>query len=269
MVLTPAEIRKQNTFKKRRRPRSDRHRGRNPRARGWKQRRPPPVEPGTILARSHAQIEGLGEDLAGGSGGGLSRRAASIVDICVHAASVAVAEHVASAGASSRQDRASRYATATAADAQAGFEQPPLRVNRNGFKLRGGGGHGGSDREAAAAAAAREETMTAAEREAVAFREATAAADAYCAYGAQQPQQQRRGVRLTKAGEAVLSEMPTGAVGLSASEMDELAAMQGLMMDRHAASSWELSDDGESSMENQGARAEIAQLPLCLPCFWY
>ena len=111
MVLTPAEIRKQNTFKKRRRPRCDRHRGRNPRARGWKQRRPPPVEPVAILARSHAQIEDLSEDLAGGlgsadgGGGGLSHRARSIVDICVHAASAAVAERVASAGASSRQDR--------------------------------------------------------------------------------------------------------------------------------------------------------------------
>ena len=48
---------KQRTFKKRRRPRSERHRGRNPRTRGWKQRRPPPVEPATILARSHSGFD--------------------------------------------------------------------------------------------------------------------------------------------------------------------------------------------------------------------
>ena len=229
VVLTPAEIRKQRTFKKRRRPPADRHRGRNPRARGWKQRRPPPVEPGTILARSHAQIKDLSDSLVEPCDGpGVSRRVIAIVDVCLRAASSAVDARTATSRVASSQERAGRYATAAEATATtescvaskaAGAAARPS-VNRNGFILSG------TDIRAAREAPEKRS------RELVASRVSAANPDEHS-------------VRLTKAGEAVLSDLPTGAVGLSTAEIAELAAMQGLMMDRHCASQWGLSDEEE------------------------
>eukprot|EP01043_Picozoa_sp_COSAG02_P063838 COSAG02_NODE_9158_length_2306_cov_2.458088_3_plen_388_part_00 len=228
VVLTPAEIRKQRTFKKRRRPRADRHRGRNPRNRGWKQRRPPPVEPATVLARSHAQIKDLAESLAEPcQGPGVSRRALALVDVCVRAAAAAVDERTADSRTTSAQERAGRYATAAAATAADAAARP--NVNRNGFILPGTDTRG--------ARGAPEERFS---------RGQVASLVSAGTPG-------ERAVRLTKAGEAVLSDFPTGAVGLSAAEIAELAAMQGLMMDRHCASQWQLSDEEEQQEESHEA----------------
>lgn len=228
VVLTPAEIRKQRTFKKRRRPRADRHRGRNPRSRGWKQRRPPPVEPATTLARSHAQIKDLAESLAEPcQGPGVSRRALALVDLCVRAAAVAVDERTAASRAASAQERAGRYATAAAVTAADAAARP--NVNRNGFILpeattRGAGGAP----EERGQVASRVSAGTPAER----------------------------AVRLTKAGEAVLSDLPTCAVGLSTAEVAELADMQGLMIDRHCVSQWQLSDEEQQDDANEAVEAQ-------------
>jgi hypothetical protein len=235
VVLTPAEIRKQRTFKKRRRPRADRHRGRNPRARGWKQRRPPPVEPGTILARSRAQINDLADSLVEPCDGpGVSRRVLAIVDVCLRAASSAVDARTATSRVASSQERAGRYATAAEATATtepceatkaAGAAARPS-VNRNGFILSG--------------------TDTRDAREAPEKRSQGQVASRVSA-----AKPEERSVRLTTAGEAVLSDIPTGAVGLSTAEIAELAAMQGLMMDRHCASQWGLSDEEEQQEDEQ------------------
>lgn len=238
VVLTPAEIRKQRTFKKRRRPRADRHSGRNPRTRGWKQRRPPPTEPGTVLARSHAQIEDLADSLAEPCNGpGVSSRAIAMVEICVRAAAAAVAERAAVSRVASSQERAGRYAFAAAAATtmnSAGSEADKPHINRNGFILSA------KDR--------REDREAPEECSRGQFAPPVVAEEAV-----------ERSVRLTKGGEAVLSDIPTCAVSLSAAEVAELAAMQGLMMDRHCASQWELSDEEEQSEAAHGV-VEIASV---------
>ena len=186
MILTPADIRRANTFKKRRRPRSERKAPRN--RNGWRQRTPPPAEearpePGPgVLARSHAQAEARAAALLDSEG--LSARAAGILQLCLRAAGAALAGAAADAATTpaGREDRARRYELAAQqAQAQAQAQQAQVQM-----------------------------------------------------------QVEEDEVVLTKEGEAVLPGV-SGAIPMSGEELDELNAMQGLMISRHSASQWQVS----------------------------
>ena len=124
VALTPNEIRRENTFKRRRRPRS------SPGSSQLQSRRPVPIM--STLQRSHEQISELRPE-------GLSERAETICAMCLLVAERAAQAHEAEAQVAADAERARRYtmkanrkATVLSANAGLATSPPEAKLDNEG-----------------------------------------------------------------------------------------------------------------------------------------